>query len=105
VAGVEEPHSCGQLRWNIDDLLAGFEEALDQRTARAVGSLDRPDPVWPLLHITSQRGIPRVVGGEPARSEQPFSGVHDLDRGRELVGIDPDDHAFHLLHLPGGWYR
>ena len=52
VAGVEEPHPCSQLRWNIHHLLAGFDQALSQRTPGAVGALDRPDPVGPLLHIT-----------------------------------------------------
>src|SRR5207342_739572 len=66
-----------------------------QRTARTVGSLDGPDPVRPLLHITHQRGITGLVGPEPPRPQQLLTTVDDLDRDRHLVGIDPDDHVLH----------
>ena len=89
MAGVEEPHPRGQLRRNIEDLFAGLDQALRQRTTGTVGALDRPDPMRPLPHIPPQRGIPSLVGGEPARREQPLSRVDDLDRGRKLEGSTP----------------
>jgi hypothetical protein len=100
VAGVEEPDSSRQLRGHVDHLLAGLDQSLGQWASGAVGALDRPDAVRPLPDIAPQRGKAGVVSGEPAAPEQPFGGVEDLDRGRELVGINPDDHAMHLHHLP-----
>jgi hypothetical protein len=37
------------------------------------------------------------VGAEPSRSEQVLVMVDDLDRRRQLVGIDPDDDVLHVL--------
>ena len=100
VAGVEEPHPRRELRRHIDHLLAGGDESLGQWTAGAVGSLDRPEAVGPLLHITAHRGVTGVGGVEPTAAEELFVGVDDLDRHRHLVGIDPDDHALRLAaHL------
>ena len=50
VAGAEEPDSRGELRRDIDDPFAGFDQSLRERTPRAIGALDRPDPVRPCLH-------------------------------------------------------
>ncbi len=64
--------------------------------------LDRPDAVGPVLRVGPHRGVAGLVGTEPARAKQPLVAVDDLDRGRQLVGIDPDDHLRHsvlLLHL------
>ena len=47
VAGVEEPDPGRELRGDVDDLFAVFEESLRERSAGTVAALDRPDPVGP----------------------------------------------------------
>ena len=91
VAGVEQPDPGGELRRDVDDLLAVLEEPLRQRPAGTVAALDRPDPLRPGLDVLAHRGVAGPVGGEPTRAEQLLVLVDDLDRGRQLVGIDPDD--------------
>ena len=51
-----------------------------------------PTPARPSLREGPHRGVARLIGGEPARPQQLLVSVDDLDRGRKLVGIDPDDH-------------
>ena len=53
VAGVEEPDPGGELRRDVNDPLTGRDQPLGQRTARAVCSLDSPDP----LAATSSRSV------------------------------------------------
>jgi len=64
----------------------------------------RPAPLAPsisqircghALHITAHLRIAGLVGAEPARPEQPRVRVDPLDRCRQLVGVDPDDHFSH----------
>ena len=62
VAGVEEPDPGGELGRHVHDMLAGLEQTLRQRAAGAVGSLDRPDPVGPGLHVGPHRGVAGLVG-------------------------------------------
>jgi hypothetical protein len=101
VAGVEEPDPGRELGWDVHYVLAGLEQTLGQWSAGAVASLDRPNPLGPRLRVGPHRGVPGLVGAEPARAEQPLVTVDDLDGGRELVGIDPDDHLRHrVLLLP-----
>ena len=99
VAGVEEPDPGGQLGRDIEDPFAGLDQPLGQRTAGAVGSLDRPDPVRPGPDIASHRGISRVVGGEPARPEQPFWWSRTSMVADSLWGSTPMITPLHLLHL------
>lgn len=96
VAGVEEPDPAGELGRDIDDLLTGLEQPLGQRSSHAVSAFDRPHPLRPGLRVGPHRRIAGLVGGEPTRSEQPLVVIDDLDRGRRLVGIDPDDDVFHV---------
>lgn len=52
------------------------------------------------------RGIAGFVGGEPTRRQHPLVVVDDLDRGRQLVRVDPDDDSLHVLPRAGpvnGW--
>ena len=49
VAGVEQPDPGGELRRDVDDVLAVVEQPLRQRPAGAVAALDRPDPLGPGL--------------------------------------------------------
>ena len=60
VAGVEEPDPGGELRRDVDDLLAVLEESLRERAAGTVASFDRPDPVRPGLRVgrASRRSRP-----------------------------------------------
>ena len=68
VAGVEEPDPSGQLRRDVNNplagtsttrspvatsRLAGLDESLGQRAARAVGSLHGPDALRPRLHVAA----------------------------------------------------
>jgi hypothetical protein len=109
VAGVEEPDPGRELGRHVHHVLAGLEQTLGQWSAGAVASLDRPDPLRPRLRIGPHRGVTGLVGAEPARAEQLLVAVDDLDGGRELVGIDPDDHLRHrvllLLLVPIGTAR
>ncbi len=56
VAGVEESNPGGESRRDVDDLLAGLEEALGQGAPGAVGALDRPDPFGPGLRTPDIEG-------------------------------------------------
>ena len=95
VAGVEQPDPRGELRRDVDDVFASLEQPLRQRTTDPVRSFDRPGPRRPRLGVPQHRGVASLVGGEPAVTEPALVVVHDLDRRRQLVGIDPDDDAFH----------
>ena len=62
----------------------------------------RPAPLLPstaqtrsgqAVDVLAHGRVAGPVGGEPPRAEQLLVLVDDLDRGRQLVGIDPDDHA------------
>jgi hypothetical protein len=46
---------------HVEDLLAGRDQPLGQRTACSVGPLDGPDRVRPLPHLTHHRGVTRLV--------------------------------------------
>ena len=94
------PAVTGVVLWGVANVLAGLEETLRQRAACTVGSLDRPHPVRPRLHVGPHRGVAGLVGSEPASAEELLVLVDDLDRGRQLVGIDPDDHVLHVLLPP-----
>src|SRR5680860_107007 len=85
---------------NIDDVLTGLQESLGQRPACTVGPFDCPDPIGPGLRMGSHRCVASLVGGEPASAEHRLLLVNDLDRGRQLVGINPDDDLFHVLLPP-----
>jgi hypothetical protein len=102
VTDVEQPDPGGELRRDVDDVLASLQQSLGQWAAGAVAALNRPDPLRPGLRVDPHRGIPDPVGSEPAGAEQSLVSVDDLDGGRESVGIDPDDHLRHsvlLIHL------
>ncbi|GGO70458.1 hypothetical protein GCM10012276_09080 [Nocardioides deserti] len=66
MAGVEEPDSGGELRWDVDDLLAVLEQSLRERSPGAVASLHRPEPLRPRLGVLAHRAVAGAVGGEPA---------------------------------------
>jgi len=100
VAGVEQPDTGSELGWDVDDPLAVFEESLRKRPAGSVASLNSPDPLRPGPDVLAHRSVADAVGGEPSRTQQLFLLVDDLDGGRQLVGIDPDDDLLHVLLPP-----
>jgi hypothetical protein len=100
VAGVEQPDPGSQLRGDVDDSFAVLEEALRERPAGAVAALDRPDPLGPGSGVLAHRDVAGLVGGEPPGPEPLLVFVDDLDRGRQLVGIDPDDDLLHVMLPP-----
>jgi hypothetical protein len=95
MAGVQESGPGCQLGRDIDHPLAGLQQPLRQRTAHAEAALDCPLPVRPLVHVLPHGREAGLVGSEPARTEDLLSLVDDLDRGRQFMGIDPDDDSLH----------
>jgi hypothetical protein len=102
VAGGEHPHLRGQLGRHVKDDLTVMNQAVRQVPADAVAALHRPDPVRELARRREHLAIPdRVRAVLPARQHRgPL--VDDLDRGRALMRVHPDDHAHRfLLGSPG----
>ncbi len=65
VAGVEEPHPGGELRGNVDDMLAGLEKPLGEWSAGTVGACDCPDSIGPGLGVGPHGCVAGLVGSEP----------------------------------------
>jgi hypothetical protein len=84
VPGVDEPDPRGKLGRQVHHLLA----------------LNRRDPIRPRFCVRTHRGVAGLVGGEPTRAGHLLLLVHDLDRGGQLVRIDPDDDLRHALIRP-----
>jgi len=100
VPGVEQPGSGRQLGRHVHDVFAVGQEPLRQRPAGAVAAFDRPDPLRPGLDVLAHRGVPDLVGAEPTRGQHRLPVVDDLDRRRQLVGIDPNEHLRHAATSP-----
>jgi hypothetical protein len=98
VSGVEQPRPGRELGRHVHHVLAMSQQSLRQRAAGAVAALDRPDPIRPPRHGSTHRRIPGPVGAEPAGGQHRLLTVDDLDRRRQLVGIDPDEHSRHAAH-------
>ena len=95
MSGVEHPDAGGQLGWHVEDPLAVGEQPRRHRPASAIGALHRPRPARPLPAVPQHRPVAAGIGAEPAGREQHLPLVADLDRGRGLMRIHPDDHAAH----------
>ena len=93
VPGGEHPHLRGQLRRHAGHDLAVMNQAVRQVPADAVAALHRPDPVRELPRRGQHVRIPGLVRAVPARRQHYRPPVDDLDRGRALVRVHPDDHA------------
>jgi len=93
VAGGEHPHLRGQLRRHVEDDLAVMDQAMRQVPPDTVAALHRPDPVRELSRRGEHLAIPGRVRAVPARRQHPGLLVDDLDRGRALMRVHPDDHA------------
>ena len=94
VTGVEEPHPGSELGRDVNDTLAGLQEALRQRASGAVGALDQPTP-GPATssHRCASRSSRHWSVVNRPEPKHLLALVDDLDRRRQLVGIDPDDHV------------
>jgi hypothetical protein len=96
VPGIEQPGAGGELGGHVDHLLTVGQQPLRQRPAGAVAALDRPHPLRPTGDVLAHRGIAGLVGTEPARRQHRLATINHLDSGRQLVGIDPDEHPRHV---------
>jgi hypothetical protein len=93
VAGGEHPHLSRQLRRHIQDDLAVVHQAVRQMPADAVAALHRPDPGRELSRRRQHLGITSLVRAvRPGRQHRGLL-IDDLDRGRALMRVHPDDHA------------
>jgi len=99
VAGGEHPYLRGQLGRHAGDGLAVMDQAVRQVPADAVAALHRPDPVRELAGSGEHLGIPGLVRAAPARCQHYRPLIDDLDRGRALVRVHPDDHAHRCAPL------
>ena len=95
--------SGAELGRHVDDVLAVGEQPLRQRAAGAVAALDRPDPLPVGRDVFAHRRVAGLVGAEPAGRQDCLVVVDDLDRRRQLVGIDPDEHLRHASYPPRRW--
>lgn len=92
VTGGEDPHLRGQLRRHIDHALPVVDQPVRDVFADAVAALDRPDPLVELPAGFEHLAIPGLVGAVPANGLDLAVFVDDLNRGRALVWVHPDDH-------------
>jgi hypothetical protein len=95
MAGVQQTCPGCELGGDVDDALAGLQQPLSQRATHPEAALDCPLSVRPLLHVFAHGREAGLVGSKPARSQDVLLLIDDLDRGRQLVGIDPDDNSPH----------
>jgi hypothetical protein len=93
VAGGGHPHLRGQLRRHTGHDLAVMDQAVRQVPADAVAALHRPDPVRERPRRGQHFRIPGLVRAVPARRQHYCPLIDDLDRGRALMRVHPDDHA------------
>jgi hypothetical protein len=67
--------------------------------ADTLAALDRPGPLRPPLRLGQHRPVPSRIGAIPAPAHHSLIAGHDLNRGRTLVRVHPDDHLAHLQSL------
>ena len=101
LAGREDPRTCRELRWDIDDFFAHGEEPMSDVVPDPGASLDRPNPARKPVDIIPHRGEPIDIGAEPAPTYDGLIAGHHLDRGRALVRVHADHNAASLrtVHL------
>lgn len=93
VAGGEYPHLRGQLGRHVVDRFAIVHQPVRQVLADAVATLDGPHPIRVPAAGGEHLRVAVLVGAEPADIQYPAAFVDDLDRGRALKRIHPDDHT------------
>jgi hypothetical protein len=74
-----------------------MNQAVRNVLADAVTALHRPDTIGELPAHGEHLGITSLVSTEPAGHQHLGPLVNDLDRGRALMWVHPDDHAHGLL--------
>jgi hypothetical protein len=95
--GGEHPGPGRQLGRHVHDPLTGTGQPGCQLPAGAPAALDRPGTLRPPAHPGEHRREPGGVGAVPAAARDTFTGGHDLDRGRPLARVHPDDDLAQLL--------
>jgi hypothetical protein len=95
----EHPGPSRQLRWDVDDLLAGGDEPVRDVPPDPIAALHGPGPLRPLPSVGEHRGEPIDVGGEPAAAEHALVAGHHLDRDAAFVRVHADhDRTFLDVH-------
>ena len=90
VAGVEQPCPRRELGRHVDHVLAVGQQALRHQPPGTVAALNRPDQLGPCRDDPPHRCVSGLVGAEPTLRQHLLVTLDDLDRRRQLVGIDPD---------------
>ena len=103
--------SCGRCRWRTPAPARTASPARRARSRRrgpggarcACRCRCSPRPPRPGRRILAaggeHLGVAGLVGAEPAHGQHPAAFVDDLDRGRTLVRVHPDDHRHRCLLL------
>ena len=97
LASGEQAGPGGQLRWHTGDRLAVGDQALREVAADPIAALHRPDTVLELPPRGQHRPVTVPVSAEPAPRQHLLPFIDDLDGGRALMRIHPDDHVPHEL--------
>ena len=98
--GVKHPRPGGQLGGHVEYPLPIGQQPLRDRAPYPVRPLHCPDPGRPLAGSLPQLTVARGIRAEPARGPQNLLAVPGLDRDRQLVRVNPDDHLIHHVPLP-----
>jgi len=93
VAHGKHPHLRRQLGRHINHDLTVVDQPVRDVLADAVSALDRPHPTLIPTPGAKQLGVPGLVRPEPSDRHSSPGLIDDLDRGRSLVRVHPDDHA------------
>jgi hypothetical protein len=93
--GSEHPRAGRQLGRHIHHLLTIGQQPVRQMPADPLASLDRPDPLRPVLRLREHRPVPGGVGGIPSTLPDGLITGHDLDGGGALVRVHPNDYLAH----------
>jgi len=83
---------------HVDHVLLPGQEPRCDMPADPVASLDRPDPVRPLLHVLDHRREAVDISAEATTTEDLLAGSHHLDRHRPLVRVHPDHDSLTCRH-------
>ena len=92
LTGVEHPHPGGQLGRHVQHRLAVRDQALGDMPADPSATLDCPDPVREPATGLKHLLVAVRVSTVPAVSLNLLALVDDLDRGRPLMRIHPNNY-------------